>query len=87
MPIGDLNHEIYKALVELVGEDYVEDEPAVMESFYRDPYSTVTVSVPAWNSWFYRVISLAYRVCLCPAQFPRRRSWPDPFMKGNYNDL
>jgi len=46
MPIGDLNHEIYKALVELVGEDYVEDEPAVMESFYRDLYSTVTVSVP-----------------------------------------
>jgi len=41
MPRGDEKHKlIYEALVDVLGPDYVSDDPAVMESFYRD-YATM----------------------------------------------
>ena len=37
MPLGDEKHnQIYKELVNILGPDCVEDDPAVMEAFYRD---------------------------------------------------
>ena len=43
MPLGDEKHNlICKELVNILGEDYVEDDPAVMEAFYRDYYTPVS---------------------------------------------
>jgi len=37
MPLGDEKHNlIYRELVNILDPDYVEDDPAVMEAFYRD---------------------------------------------------
>jgi len=37
MPLGDEKHRlIYEELVNILGPDYVEDDPAVMEAVYRD---------------------------------------------------
>jgi len=39
MPIGDAKHEsIYQELVNILGPDNVEDDPAVMEAVYRDGF-------------------------------------------------
>lgn len=52
MPLGDEKHQVvYAELVNLLGEEYVEDDPVVMESFYRDFYSAVTVAVPRLEFW------------------------------------
>jgi hypothetical protein len=52
MPYGDDKHQnIYNALVELMGEDYVEDDPAVVEAFYRDYYSYVSMPAPRVEFW------------------------------------
>jgi hypothetical protein len=52
MPYGDAKHQqIYNALVELLGEDYVEDDPAIVEAFYRDYYSYVSVPTPRVEFW------------------------------------
>jgi hypothetical protein len=45
VPLGDEKHnQIYKELVNILGPDYVEDDPAVMEAFYRDGLSPLFVS-------------------------------------------
>lgn len=37
MPYGDEKHQrIFNELINVLGEDYVEDDPAVMEAWYRD---------------------------------------------------
>ncbi len=52
MPLGDEKHQtIYEELVNLLGEEYVEDDPAVMEGFYRDFYSAVTIEAPRLEFW------------------------------------
>jgi len=43
MPYGDDKHKrIYDALVNILGEQYVEDDPAIMQTFTRDYYSSVS---------------------------------------------
>lgn len=40
MPLGDEKHNlIYEELVNILGEEYVEDDPAIMEAFSRDALS------------------------------------------------
>jgi len=52
MPLGDEKHKIiYKELVNILGEEYVEDDPAVMETFYRDYYSPVGGSKARLEFW------------------------------------
>ena len=46
MPLGDEKHRlIYEELVNILGEDYVEDDIAVMEAFSRDALSASRTSI------------------------------------------
>ena len=52
MPYGDDKHRrIYEALVSILSEDNVEDDPAVVEAFYRDYYSYMSMLPPRVEFW------------------------------------
>jgi hypothetical protein len=45
MPIGDAKHQlIYKELVNILGDDYVDDDPAIMEAFSRESQLSIAKS-------------------------------------------
>jgi len=45
MPLGDEKHQrIYTELVNILGSNYVEDDPAIMEAFYHDMSAQSTIA-------------------------------------------
>ena len=70
MPYGDAKHnQIYRELVNVLGEDFVEDDPVVIEAFSRgelgNPYANKGrgefIALPGGTEEVQQVIRLANR--------------------------